>query len=144
MDHFSCMDYLKNILTDFELHHVEGIKECFKKGVDPNTTHEGKPLIYALINMYTRGQSFKKCIKAFVDHNLEFEDNVLLAVLLDDSVWLDKQLSADKLALTKTYSLDCTFTYLVLKRLSNTVPISTLWLESMKMDLAGTRRFFIL
>ncbi len=104
------MDYLKNILIDFELHRAEGIKTCFEQGVNPNAIQEGKPLIYALINMYTRGPSFKKCIKAFVDHNLEFEDNVLLAVLLDDAVLLDKQLTANKTLLTKTYSLDCTFT----------------------------------
>jgi len=104
------MNYLKNILTDFELHDVEGIKKCFEHGVNPNGIHEGKPLIYSLINMYTRGPSFKNCIQAFVDHHVEFDDTVLLAVLLDDSNWLDKQLRADKQVLQKTYSLDCTFT----------------------------------
>ena len=104
------MDYLKKIIIDFELHSVEGIKECFENGVDPNDTYEGKPLIYALINMYTRGPSFKNCIKVFVDYKLEFEDNVLLAVLLDDSGWLDSLLTGNKEALTKKYSFDSTFT----------------------------------
>ena len=104
------MDYVKKILVDFELHSVEGIKDCFEHGVNPNQIHNGQPLIYGLINMYTRGPSFKKCIKAFVDYKVEFEDHVLLAVLLDDSGWLDAQLTTDKQALTKKYTLDCTFT----------------------------------
>jgi ankyrin repeat protein len=70
----------------------------------------GKPLIYDLINMYTRGPSFKKCVKAFVDYGLEFDDKVLLSVLLDDSNQLDIQLASRKDVLLKTYSFDCTFT----------------------------------
>lgn len=38
------MDYLKKILTDFELHSVEGIKECFDNGVHPNDRVNGRPL----------------------------------------------------------------------------------------------------
>jgi ankyrin repeat protein len=104
------MDALQKILNAFELHSEEGIKSCFENGIDPNLMHHDKPLIYALINMYTRGPSFKKCIKAFVDCGLDFEDKVLLSVLLDNATSLDSQLAADQDALTKKYSFDCTFT----------------------------------
>jgi hypothetical protein len=104
------MDYLQKIILDFELHSVVGIKECFKNGVNPNEIVNGKPLIYELINMYTRGPLFKSCIQVFVDNGLDFEDKVLLAVLLDDASSLDKQLIADKNAITKKYSFNCTFT----------------------------------
>lgn len=104
------MDYLKKIITDFELHSVDGIKECFNNGVNPNEIVDGKPLVYQLINMYTRGPLFKSCVQAFVDNGLEFEDKVLLAVLLDNAALLDKQLSTDKNAATKKYSFNCTFT----------------------------------
>src|SRR6478609_6047122 len=104
------MDYLKKIITDFELHSVEGIKECFENGVNPNEIVNGKPLIYDLINMYTRGSSFKSCIEVFVDFGLDFNDKVLLSVLLDNATMLDTQLIADRNALTKQYSLECTFT----------------------------------
>ena len=104
------MDYLQRIITDFELHSVDGIKECFENGVNPNEIVNGKPLIYALINMYTRGPLFKKCIKAFVDYGLEFEDKVLLAVLSDDSKTLDNLLTDNSSALQNKYSFDCTFT----------------------------------
>lgn len=104
------MDYQQKIITAFELHSVEGIRECFENGIDPNQMINGKPLIYELINMYTRGPSFKKCIKTFVDYSLEFEDKILLSVLLDDPTLLDTHLTNNKNALTKKYSLDCTFT----------------------------------
>jgi len=45
------MDYLKKIIGEFEVHSVEGIKECFEHGVDPNMIYKGKPLIYEMINM---------------------------------------------------------------------------------------------
>ena len=108
------MDYLKKIITAFELHAVEDIHDCFENGVDPNQVVNGKPLIYELINMYTRGPAFKSCIQAFVDHGLDFEDNVLLAVLADDAAKLDALLKANKDLLFRTYTLDCTFTPLYL------------------------------
>ena len=104
------MDYLKKIIIDFELHSVDGITDCFKNGVNPNDKIDGKPLINELINMYSRGPLFKECIKAFIDHGLEFDDKILLAVLIDDSTSLEALLSDKKEALTKKYSLDCTFT----------------------------------
>lgn len=104
------MDYLQKIITDFELHDVDGIKECFNNGVNPNEIVNGQPLIYELINMYTRGPLFKNCIQTFVDNGVYFEDKVLLAVLLDNAGLLEQQLTADKSAITKKYSLHCTFT----------------------------------
>ena len=104
------MDYLHKIITSFEIHSVEGIKECFDNGVDPNDNFDGKPLVYSLINMYSRGPLFKECMKVFVNYGLTFDDSVLLAVLTDDSSSLEKQLSIDTSLLLKRYSLDCTFT----------------------------------
>ncbi|MGH2566451.1 MAG: hypothetical protein ACRDE5_18170 [Ginsengibacter sp.] len=104
------MDYLQKIIGEFEVHSVEGIKECFENGVDPNQLYSGKPLIYEMINMYLRGPRFKNCIKAFVDFGLEFDDKVLLAVLLDDANSLDTLLTNNKELLFKRYSLDGTFT----------------------------------
>lgn len=104
------MDYLKKIIGAFEIHSAAGIKECFQNGLDPNQLVKGKPLIYELINMYLRSPLFKDCIKAFVDFGLKFDDQALLAVLLDDSTSLDKLLTYDKELVSKKYSLDCTFT----------------------------------
>ena len=107
------MDNLKRIITAFELHSAEEIAECFDQGISPNQIVNGKPLVYELINMYTRGPSFKKCIQVFVDYGLDFEDDILLAVLSDDPDLLDKLLMTDKESVYKKYSLNCTFTPLV-------------------------------
>lgn len=107
------MDYLQRIITDFEMHSVEGIQRCFENGVKPNEIVNGSPLIFELINMYSRGPLFKRCIQTFVDYGLDFEDKVLLSVLLNNSSLLDKQLTADKNAVSKKYTLNCTFTPLL-------------------------------
>ncbi|HET6768304.1 MAG TPA: hypothetical protein VFH08_12925 [Chitinophagaceae bacterium] len=78
------MNYLQKIVEDIELHSVEGIKECFSNGVNPNDHYRGEPLIYELTSEYARGPKFKECVRAFVDHGLVFEDKKLLSVLLDD------------------------------------------------------------
>jgi hypothetical protein len=46
-----------------------------------------------MINMYLRGPKFKNCIQAFVDFGLKFDNKVLLYVLLDDAISLDKLLT---------------------------------------------------
>jgi hypothetical protein len=107
------MAELNNIIIAFELHDVEGIRECFRQGIDPNAVHEGRPLVYSMINMYTRGSRFKDCIKAFVDHGLVMEDKVLLSVLLDDAPALEALLKNDPAAAHKRYSLQCTYTPLL-------------------------------
>lgn len=104
------MDYLQKIIGEFEIHSSEGIKECFENGISPNQLHKGKPLVYEMINMYLRGTRFKDCIKTFVDFGLEFDDKVLLAVLLDDATSLDRILTDNRELLLKKYSLNCAFT----------------------------------
>ncbi|MCJ7467244.1 MAG: ankyrin repeat domain-containing protein [Maribacter sp.] len=104
------MDYLKKISVAFELHSVEDIKACFENGVDPNAMLDGRPLIHTLINMYTRGPGFKRCIQVFVDYGVVFDDPFLLAVLLDNDTLLDKLVSQDVTALNKKYTFQCTFT----------------------------------
>lgn len=104
------MDYLQKIIVDFELQSIDGIKECFENGINPNDSFKNKPLIYELINEYPRGPKFKECIKAFVEYGLNFEDQFLLAVFLDDAVTLDTLLGNNPVKAKSKYSFDCTFT----------------------------------
>jgi hypothetical protein len=80
---------MQNIITEIELHSVEGIRNCFKNGDNPNQNFKGKPLIYELISEYTRTSRFKDCVRVSVEYGLEFEDQTLLTVLLDDSKELE-------------------------------------------------------
>ena len=101
---------LQDILIQFEIHSPQGIKKCFDDGVNPNQLHNGKPLVYELINMYTRGPRFKDCLKVFIDNGLIFEDNLLLAILLDDAESLKQILISKPDSLNTRYSLPCTYT----------------------------------
>lgn len=104
------MSYLQKIIGEIEEHSVEGIKECFANGVNPNDDFKGEPLIYELTSEYARGPKFKECVRAFVDHGLVFEDKILLSVLLDDAPVLDLQLKKDPEAVRRKFSLRCAYT----------------------------------
>lgn len=104
------MDYLGKIIGDFEEHSVDRIRECFENGVNQNENYNGKPLIYELINMYTRSLAFKECIKFFVDFGLAIEDKALLSVLLDDAATLETLVDEEKELLERRYSFNCAYT----------------------------------
>jgi hypothetical protein len=46
--------------------------------------------------MYYRSSGFKHYIRVFVDFGVNFDDNLLLTVFLDDAILLDKLLPNDK------------------------------------------------
>ena len=104
------MDELNQVIEQIELHSVEGINECFSKGISPNDYFKGQPLIYELISEYTRSSRFKDCVKAFVNNGLQFDDRILLSVFLDDAKSLDEQLRNNPALLSKTYTLRCAYT----------------------------------
>ena len=104
------MDYLQKLIVDIELHSVEGIKECFENGISPNDEYNNQPLIYELTSEYTRTPRFKDCVKTFVDYGLQFEDKILLSVLLDDAASLEDQLTLLPDAVNKSYTLRCAYT----------------------------------
>ena len=104
------VDYLQKLIGHIELHFVEGIRDCFSHGVNPNDQFRNDPLIYELTSEYTRSPRFKDCVKAFVDHGLVFDDKILLSVLLDDATQLETYLAVDKDAAYQQYILRCAYT----------------------------------
>lgn len=104
------MDYLPKLIGEIETHSVEGIIECFENGVSPNDYFNNEPLIYELTSEYLRSSRFKDCIKAFIDYGLNFDDKILLSVLLNDAQSLDHQIRNSPDAINKKYTLRCAFT----------------------------------
>jgi ankyrin repeat protein len=104
------MNYSDKIIGDIEEHSVEGIKECFENGVNPNDLFNNEPLIYELTSEYARTPRFKDCVRAFVDHGLKFDDKALLYVLLNDAKALDSYLNNYPEEVNKKYSLRCAYT----------------------------------
>ena len=104
------MNNLNDLIIQIELHSVEGIRKCFSQGINPNDYFRNEPLIYELISEYTRTPRFKDCVKAFVDYGLEFDDKILLPVLLDDAESLELQIINNPEAISKHYTLRCAYT----------------------------------
>jgi len=103
---------IQDILTEIELHSVEGIRHCFASGISPNDIHNNEPLIYELTSEYTRSPRFKDCVKTFIEHGLTFEDKPLLAVLSDDAEALNKMLAKEPGIVHRRYSMRCAYTSL--------------------------------
>jgi len=107
---YRVMNYLNEIVIQIELHSVEGIRKCFVHGVSPNDHFRNEPLIYELISEYTRTPRFKDCVKLFVEYGLQFNDEILLAVLMDDRNALEEYISKDPEAVKRKYSLRTAYT----------------------------------
>ena len=104
------MDYLNKIIGEIETHSVDGIRECFANGLNPNVCYNDAPLIYELTSEYLRSSRFKDCVKTFVDYGLVFDDKVLLSILLDDAQSLESSLKDEPGIVDKRHSLSCAFT----------------------------------
>lgn len=104
------MEKLTDIVYQIELHSVDGIRQCFANGINPNEKYNKEPLIYELTSEYTRSPRFKDCVKVFVDYGLEMEDKILLSVLLDDAQQLNRLLQDKPGAVLKKYTLRCAYT----------------------------------
>lgn len=103
-------NFLDRIIGEIEVHSVEGINDCFRNGVNPNDIFRGQPLIYELTSEYLRSPRFKECVLAFVNAGLQFEDKVLLALLLDDADSLLNFIHDDKYILEQRFTLRSAFT----------------------------------
>lgn len=104
------MDILRELSHQIELHSVEGIKDCFAKGITPNDYYQERSLFELLISMYTRSPKFKDCVKVFVENGLELQDKALLAVLLDDAAGLEENIHNHPEILSKKITLNCAYT----------------------------------
>lgn len=104
------MEPLKEIIKAIELHSVNGIRNCFEAGLDPETIYNNEPLIYELTSEYTRSAAFKDCVKLFVDYGMKMEDKALLAVLLNDAGSLAALIKETPALLNKKYTMRCAYT----------------------------------
>ena len=93
----------------FETHSVKGIKKCFAQGISPNEHRDNNHIFYEFLSYYMRSPQFKECVKAFVDGGLDFEDKLLLSVLLNDAETLKILLVNDLSLISKRYSFRSSF-----------------------------------
>ena len=104
------MDYLKETVGHLETHSIEGIKNCFENGLNPNVQFKGEPLFNELTSGYLRSSKFKDCVKLFAKFGLEFNDKTLLSVLMDDSISLKNIIQENPNVINHKYSFRCAYT----------------------------------
>jgi hypothetical protein len=104
------MPNLKEIIYLIELHDADGLRNCFAAGISPNELYNGLPLFFELIGEYTRSPRFKDCVAAFVEYGLDWKDDVLVSILLDDAASLEKILNEKPGDLYKKYTLRTAYT----------------------------------
>ncbi len=104
------MDWLAEIVEQIELHLPQGIRNCFAKGVSPDCTYRGQPLLMELVSGYGRGTGFKACMQVFAEAGVLVEDETLFAVLLDDADGLEVLLNANPSVIHRKYSFKCAYT----------------------------------
>jgi hypothetical protein len=78
------------LLSDFEVHSVDGIRQFFADGGNPNERYEGVSLFTRFLEMYLRSPRFSDCVKVFIEYGLEYDNPALLTVLSNDSYQLQR------------------------------------------------------
>lgn len=104
------MNDLDNLIEQIERHSPEGLRKCFEAGINANILFNNEPLIFELTSEYTRSARFKECVQVFVEHGLEFDDPVLLSVLLNDATKLEALLAENPEFINKRYNMRCAYT----------------------------------
>ena len=104
------MDAKERFLLGTEIHSVDEINAAFSAGLGPNEPIDGTTPFVWLTEMYMRSSRFSDCVRAVIDAGADCDDEVLLAVLLNDSRRLRELLQADPSHLTRTVDMTSTFT----------------------------------
>jgi len=88
-----------------EVHSPEGIRQYFQEGGDPNEVHEGVSLFTNMVEMYTRTPRFQDCVNEFVRAGLQYDNQALLSVFMDNPEKLKELLQQEPNLISASYSL---------------------------------------
>ena len=103
----------EDLVTAFELHSVEQIREALDAGVDPRALIRGKTPMNWLTEMYSRGENFSACVRLMLDRGAVLDDPVVAPVLLNDAAGLRSAIEADRSLLDHRTMMVSAFTPLV-------------------------------
>jgi hypothetical protein len=101
------------LLVGFELHSVERIRAVLDAGFDVRRPVRGRTPVNSLIEMYTRSDRFRDCLRLLLEHGAELDDPLIAPVLLDDAASLSAALQGNPLLLEHRTSMASAFTPLV-------------------------------
>lgn len=103
----------QELITAFELHSADGIRDALAKGIDVNRKIDGKLPVDWLTEMYSRGKAFPECVRVLVENGARLSSVALEQVLLDDGAGLTSSLKQDPGLLKHRVSMVSAFTPLV-------------------------------
>ena len=100
------------LLSAFDGHDVDGVREALKAGATANEPIRGKLPVYWLLEEYHRTDRLGPCLPLLFDHGAVMDNNALRAVLLNDAARLRTLAGTDPNVLTHRVSLRSAFTSL--------------------------------
>jgi ankyrin repeat protein len=104
---------MDDILTAFELHSVEQVRNALDHGLDPGSSIRGKRLVNWLTEMYSRSGDFPGCLRLLLDRGAVMDDPAVTPVLLNDTGSLRAALDAEPSLLEHRTNMVSAFTPLV-------------------------------
>lgn len=104
------MSLEQDLLVAFELHSVERIQACIRRGASPTKPIQGKRPVEHLIEMYTRSDQFRACLRTLLAAGAVLDDALLRLVLLDDAETLRELLRANPAERDRLLSLAAAYT----------------------------------
>ncbi len=99
-----------NLLTAFEVHSVERIREILDAGFDVRSSINGKKPVNYLIEMYFRSDKFPDCLRLLLERGAQLDDPKIESVLLNEPGSLEVLVRNDKEFLRHRTSLVSAFT----------------------------------
>ena len=103
-------DAQEEFLWGAEVHSIEKISSALANGMDPNAAFKGNTSIEWMVEMYLRSARFSDCLRLLIDAGATYPDPLLIAVLLNDSQLIKKEISNDLSQLHRKVSLSSAFT----------------------------------
>ena len=101
------------LLSAFDGHDVEGIRNALKAGADACTPIRGKLPVYWLLDEYHRTNRLPACLQLLFDSGAVLENEILRPVLLNDADGIKRLYSDDQSIIEHRISLTSSFTSLV-------------------------------
>jgi hypothetical protein len=105
-------DSNEQLLSAFDGHDVDGIREALNAGADATQPVRGKLPIYWLLEEYHRTDRLPECLRLLFEHGAVLDDPLIAPVLLDDADGIRKASEVDGALLDHRTSLRSAFTSL--------------------------------
>jgi ankyrin repeat protein len=103
----------EQLLSAFDGHDVEGVRNALKAGADAYTPVRGKLPVYWLLEEYHRTDHLPECLQLLFDNGAVLDDEALRPVLLNDADGITGLHANDPSILEHRTSLTSAFTSLI-------------------------------